>query len=120
MIRQQSKQPTTTLSPHPKPSDITSQQVLAEFSGYVTHEHYQCLLYFWTSQLWVKQPNVHSKPLWVVYVEYRNHTRCCCYKPFYFDELQRVHTFIQLQVTQCKLPNVSPKTTRESPVGRGH
>ncbi|MCX4029201.1 hypothetical protein H0A36_07675 [Endozoicomonas sp. SM1973] len=110
----------SAFAPLPKPADITSQQELAEFAGHVEHQQYHCLLYYWASQLWIKQPKRHSKPLWVVYVEYRDHTRSCRYQPFYFASLPLARQFIRQQVTHCELPNISSKATREFPIKRTH
>ena len=120
VIRQQLLQSVSKFSPYPKPSDITPQQVLSECSGHIQHQHYNCPLYYWASQLWVKQSKEHSKPLWVVYVEYRNPTRSCCYQPFYFKSLQQACQFISMELSSCHLPNISPKVTRESPVKFSH
>ncbi|WP_163833992.1 hypothetical protein [Spartinivicinus ruber] len=107
-------------APLPKAADITSPQELADFAGHIEHQHYQCLLYYWASQLWVKQSKHHSKPLWVVYVEYRDHTRSCCYQPFYFTSLPLARQFILQSIAHCQLPSISPKATREAPIKRAH
>ncbi|MBU2712443.1 hypothetical protein [Zooshikella harenae] len=104
-------------APHPKKTTpVLTLRDQASMNWFIHHQHYDCSLFVWISQAWLKQPQKFSLPRYQVFVEFRDSNRCCRYHEFTFSKLEEALQFIHGPLAHRRLINISPHMTRLYPV----
>ena len=82
----------------------------------VWHEQYQCPVYTWFSKALVKSTVSNQQERFILYIEYRDHTRDSRYTQLSFRSLSEGTDFRDDKVSTMTLHRISPLMTMRFPI----